>query len=505
MGFGGGFNNPVPTALTYIAETNIYVNSGSGNDGAPGTQAAPLQSLEEALKNVYARRINGDTTTCKILLSGAVGDYDTTSAIVYYWPGKYNDNLPLLTLTGWDGAETNPATEAPSYLYTGSVTLWANPADTVVDYTGWNSGSLLGLYTDAGYTTPVDLGTPGTLGPLSQGWQLVLNTPQRGRPIAHVVDHIGNTNTIRIAGSDMLSQMDQSGSAYGNGTSWDTLGRGSSGLKIIRYGAKIDFTQLLDAYGKNSNLFAQGNQRQEFYYLELTSSHATYDKAGRWNAGGTWTFYDCHIKSETGAGYGGMQAYYRTYFGPNDGPALGSNNGKTNLISIVIDAQFTEAYPEDGISLKNEVLLRGQSIFQNLPSLTEGLKIGSDTTLINDGDPGFAVIHLTGCAGIGSSAQGAFVRTDGNPIRLIGELNDASNYGLRLISGSSWNWDTDNDLRQQGGALDCLVSVTNGETSGSAVVATNTYIFGYSSSFGVQNDFATDYSASFYSLIDDAS
>jgi hypothetical protein len=500
-----GFSSPPPAVLSYLSSTNLYVNSGSGNDSGAGTIADPLQSLEQALKNVYARRLNSDFTACKILLSGAVGDYDTTSAIVYYWPGKYNDNIPFLTIMGWDGAETNPETEAPSYLYTGSATLWANPADTVVDYAGWNSGSLLRLYTDSDYTTPVYLGTPGTLGPLSQGWQLVANTPGRGRPVAHVVDHIGNTNTIRIGGCDSKNRMDQSGSAYGNGTSWDTLGRGSSGLKIIRYGAKIDYTQLLDAYGKNANLYAQGNQRQDYYFLELTSSHPTYDKGGRWNAGGSWNFFDCHIKTETGAGLGGMQSYYRSYYGPNDGPSFGSNNGKTLLISAIVDAQFTEAYPEDAMELKNEMLFRGQSIFQNFPSLTDGIKIGSNATLIADGEPGFTVFHLTGCAGIGSGEQGAFVRTDGNPIRLIGELNDAGNYGLRLISGSSWNWDTDNDLRQQGGALDCLVSVTNGETSGSADVATNTYIFGYSSSFGVQNDFATDYSASFYSLIGDAS
>jgi len=500
-----GFSTPTPAVLTYLSETNLYVNSGSGNDSAAGTISDPLQSLEEALKNVHARRLNGDSTACKILLSGNVGDYDTTVAIVYNWPGKYNDNLPFLTLTGWDGAETNPATEAPSYLYTGSATLWADPDDTVVDYTGWNSGSLLGLYTDAGYTTPVDLGTPGTLGPLSQGWQLVANTPHRGRPIAHIVDHIGNTNTIRIGGCDSINKMDQSGSEYGNGSSWDTLGRGSSGLKIIRYGAKIDFTQLLDAAALVGSVFAQGSVTQNFNYLELTSSNTTYEKAGRWNSGGSVAFGDCHIKFEIGSSYGGLQSYYRTYYGPSDGMSFGSNLGKTNLISAVVDAQFTDGYPEDAISFKNEVLLRGQSIFQNLPSLTNGLTINSNTLLINDGEPGFAVIQLTGCAGIGNSTRGPYVRTDGNPIRLIGELNNAGNYGLRLISGSSWNWDTDNDLRQQGGALDCLVSVTNGETSGSADVATNTYIFGYSSSFGVQNDFPTDYSASFYSLIDDAS
>jgi len=505
MGFSGGFNNPTPTALTYLGETNLYVNSGSGNDSGAGTISDPLQSLEQALKNVHARRLNGDITSCKILLSGAVGDYDTTSPVVYYWPGKYNFNMPLLTITGWDGAETDPDVEAPAYLYTGSATLWADPAGTVVDFTGWNSGSLLELYTDASYNTPVWLGTPGVEGPLSKGWQLVQNSPGRGRPIAHVVDHIGNTNTIRIGGSDTKNQMDQSGSAYGNGTSWDTLGRGSSGLKIIRYGVKVDFRDLFTAYGKNSNIYSQGTQRSEFYYLDLTSSAgASFNRGGRFNAGGAWQFFDCHIHSETGAGMGGMQSYYRTYLAPSDGTALGTNLGKTLFVSTVVDGQFGQSSP-DSLALKNEVLFRGQSIFQNYPDSNNKIEIGTNAVLISDGDLGFTAIQLTGCMGIEAGVQGSFVRTDGNPMVLLGELNGETNYGLSLVSGSSWNWNSASDLRQQGGALDCLVSVTNGETSGSADVATNTYIFGYSSSFGVQNDFATDYSASFYSLIDDAS
>ena len=55
MGFSSGFSNPTPTALTYLAETNLYVNSGSGDDSGAGTISDPLQSLEQALKNVYGK------------------------------------------------------------------------------------------------------------------------------------------------------------------------------------------------------------------------------------------------------------------------------------------------------------------------------------------------------------------------------------------------------------------------------------------------------------------
>ena len=54
-----GFSTSTPAVLTYLPATNLYVNSGSGNDSGDGTISDPLQSLEEALKNVYARRVNG--------------------------------------------------------------------------------------------------------------------------------------------------------------------------------------------------------------------------------------------------------------------------------------------------------------------------------------------------------------------------------------------------------------------------------------------------------------
>jgi|ETNvirnome_2_300_1030623.scaffolds.fasta_scaffold00632_3 hypothetical protein len=502
-----GFSNTIPAALTYISTTNIYVNSGSGNNGGAGTHTDPLQSLEEALKNVHARRITGDFTECKILLSGNVGDYDTTSAIVYYYPGKYINNMGKLSLVGWDGAETDPDVEAPPYLYTGSATLWADPGGTSMDMGVYDGGSLLRLYTDAGYTTAVNFGTPGCLGPLSQGWTLVANSPGRGRPIAHVVDHLGNTNTIRIAGPEQRSSFDQSGSAYGNGISWDTLGRGSAGLKIIKYGAKVDFTQWISASDSVYGAPGMGNYRQEWQFLELTSSNTDFPKAGVGNAGGLLSYYDCHVYFDNGSHTGGTMSSYRCYYAWNDQGSWGGRQGRGLHTSVVFDGQFTEEYPDDFMNIQDKFIIYNYTIFQNYSSSTQGIVFGEDLSLINYADPDFTVLHLTGCAGFYSELRGGGVRTMGNPIRLIGHLNGATEYGLRLQSGSSWQWHSASILMQSDGTTESKVSVTNGESSGSADINSQTFILNYTSSIprataaaAYYPTFQTDYSSSLLAL-----
>ena len=495
-----GFSSAPPAVLTYLTETNLYVNSGSGNDSGTGTITDPLQSLEQALKNVYARRLNSDDTFCRIFLSGNVGDYDTTPAIVYYWPGKYINSLSFLDIMGWDGAQTNPETDAPAYLYTGSATLWADPDDTVVNFDGHDSGSLLGLYTDDSYSTPVNFGSAGSTGPLSLGWQLVANTPGRGRPIAHVVDHLGNTNTIRIAGCNQKNMHDQSGSANGNGTSWDTLGRGSSGLKVIKYGAKIDFTEFQAAADINNSTYGMGIYKQNFFFLEITSSNlSNYPNSAMGIAGGRMAFNNCHLFFEGNSFGGGRMEWTNCYFGSNDGWSAGTNGGQSIMNSCVIDGQWR---PNEVFGFKNYMLTQGYTILQNYDSSTSGISISGDTRLTNNVDANFSIFHITASAGIGGSQP---VRTEGPPQRLIGRINSATNYSLRLVSGSTWSWDTANAVVQNDGTTEALVSVTAGESSGSAEVRDGSFIYGYSSSSGIQNDFATDYSASFYSLIDDAS
>jgi len=495
-----GFSTPPPAVLTYLSETNLYVNSGSGNDGGAGTISDPLQSLEQALKNVYARRLNGDDTFCRILLSGNVGDYDDIPAIVYYWPGKYINSLSFLDIMGWDGAQTNPDTDAPAYLYTGSATLWADPDDTVVNFDGHDSGSLLGLYTDDSYSTPVDFGDAGSMGPLSQGWQLVTNTPGRGRPVAHVVDHLGNTNTIRIAGPNTKNQWDQSGSANGNGLSWDTLGRGSAGLKVIKYGAKIDFTEFQAAADINNSTYGMGIYKQNFWFLEITSSNlSNYPNSAMGIAGGRMMFNNCHLLFEGNSFGGGRMEWTNCYFGSNDGFQAGSNGGQSIINSCVIDGQWR---PNEVFGFKNYVQTQGYTILQNYDSSTSGISIGGDCRLANSQDANFSIFHITASAGLGGSHP---VRTEGNPLLVMGRINSATNYSLRLVSGSTWNWNTANAVVQNDGTTEALVSVTAGESSGSAEIRDGTFIYGYSSSSGIQNDFATDYSASFSSLIGDAS
>ena len=491
-----GFSTPPPAVLTYLSETNLYVNSGSGNDGGAGTISDPLQSLEQALKNVYARRLNGDDTFCRILLSGNVGDYDDIPAIVYYWPGKYINSLSFLDIMGWDGAQTNPDTDAPAYLYTGSATLWADPDDTVVNFDGHDSGSLLGLYTDDSYSTPVDFGDAGSMGPLSQGWQLVANTPGRGRPVAHVVDHLGNTNTIRIAGPSTKNQWDQSGSANGNGASWDTLGRGSSGLKVIKYGAKIDFTELQDAAAINASIYGMGMYKQNFWFLELTSSNlSSYPNSSFGIAGGRMSFNNCHLLFEGNSFGGGRMAWTNCYFGSNDGFQAGSNGGQSIMTSCVIDGQWR---PDEVFGFKNYMQTQGYTILQNYDSSTSGISISGDCRLANVADANFSIFHLTASAGIGGAGR---VQTEGPPQRLMGRINSATDYSLRLVSGSVWNWNTANAMVRDDGSTVAKVSVTEGETDSSAEIVGGTFIYKYDGGGGVQNDFATDYSASWWATI----
>lgn len=493
-----GFSSTTPAALTYLPETNLYVNSGSGNDSGAATISDPLQSLEEALKNVYARRLNGNDTFCRILLSGNVGDYDTIPAIVYYWPGKYINSLSFLDIMGWDGAQTNPETDAPAYLYTGSATLWANPNNSAsyVDFTNHDQGSVLGLFTDAGFTTPAYFGVAGAMGPLSQGWQLVTNTPGRGRPVAHVVDHLGNTNTIRIAGPNTKNQWDQSGSANGNGLSWDTLGRGSAGLKVIKYGAKIDFTEFQAAADINNSTYGMGIYKQNFWFLEITSSNlSSYPNSAMGIAGGRMMFNNCHLLFEGNSFGGGRMEWTNCYFGSNDGFQAGSNGGQSIINSCVIDGQWR---PNEVFGFKNYVQTQGYTILQNYDSSTSGISIGGDCRLANSQDANFSIFHITASAGIGGSQP---VRTEGHPQRLMGRINSATDYSLRLVSGSTWNWNTANAVVRDDGSTVAKVSVTAGETDSSADIVGGTFIYKYDGGGGVQNDFATDYSASWWATI----
>jgi hypothetical protein len=497
-----GFSTTTPAVLTYLPATNLYVNSGSGNDSGDGTISNPLQSLEEGLKNVYARRLNGDDTFCRILLSGNVGDYDDIPAIVYYWPSKYMNSMGLLDIMGWDGAQTNPDTDAPAYLYTGSATLWANPNNSAsyVAFTNHDQGSVLGLFTDAGYTTPAYFGAAGSTGPLSQGWQLVANTPGRGRPIAHVVDHLGNTNTIRIAGPNGKNTWDQSGSANGNGTSWDTLGRGSSGLKVIKYGAKIDFTELQTAADVNASIYGMGNYKQNFWFLELTSSNlSSYPNSAFGIAGGRMQLDNCHLLFEVNSFGGGRIGWTNCYVGSNDGFEAGSNGGQSIMTSCVVDGQWR---PNEVFGFKNYMQTQGYTIFQNYDSSTSGLSIAGDCRLANNANANFSIFHITASAGIGGSQQ---VRTEGPPQRLMGRINSATDYSLRLISGSTWNWNTANAVVRDDGSTVAKVSVTEGETDSSAEIVGGTFIYKYDGGGGVQNDFATDYSASWWATIVDGS
>ena len=490
-----GFSTLIPTALTYIAETSIYVNSGSGDDGAPGTEAAPLQSLEEALKNVWARRLNGDMTLCYVYLSGASGDVDTVSPITYYWPDGYAQ-LGEVRLHGWDDtAAGNARNTKPAFLTTGS-NYYSNDEWTQ-DMTVYDGGSIITLTTDSGFTTPADFsvgGDPdsvGTSGSLSGGWFLRYvggeTDPYAYRAIAHNYD----TDKIRFGG-------------FQNGSIRDNYNWGARTMEIGKPGTIIDFSPLTTAHGSTMSPWTEN---VEFMYLQLTSSNTR----GIGTGAGRLKTWNSSVLMKWNGSFAGQSTMYMCYIAPNC--QLGMNNfqGRLVLMGCVFDGQFQAAAGDDPNTLfwrsAGQTVFTNYNIIQNMTG-SEQLQFGFASQVLGDNDPDIAVIHLTNSSGFTCvDTEAGYVKSSGQPVRLIGELNSVTEYSLALLSGSQWNWHTGSIVMQAGGTDEAKVSVDQRITSGSADLLTQTFILNYTSSISRPAEdaayyptFQTDYSSSLGAL-----
>ena len=489
MGFGSGFNNLTPSALTHIAETNIYVDSGSGNDGAPGTQAAPLQSLEEALKNAWARRLNGDMTAVHIYLSGASGDVATVNPVTYYWPDAYIQ-LSEISIYGWDDtAAGNGRSTIPAFLTTGS--NYYSDDTWTQDMTVYDGGSIITLTTDSGFSNPANFGTPGTSGSLSGGWFLRYVGGEADFYGYRAIAHNYNTDKIRFGGTH-------------NAASRDNYNWAARTMEIGKPGTIIDFSTLTTAHGSTLNTW-KGSM--EFMYLQLTASN----NRGTGISGGRLKTWHSAIYMKWNGAHAGVGTMYMCYIAPNCQCGLNNWSGRVEWLGCVFDGQFQTDTGEDPNTVfyrsAGQTMYTNYNIIQNMTG-SEQLQLGLASEVMNRDDPDICVVHLTNSSGfMCADQQGGYVKSSGQPIRLIGELNSVTEYSLALLSGSQWNWHSGSIVMQAGGTTEAKVSVDQRNSSGSADISTQTFILNYTSSISragpddlAYKTFQTDYSASLVAL-----
>tara|TARA_R110000824_G_scaffold17218_2_gene70212 strand:+ start:590 stop:2092 length:1503 start_codon:yes stop_codon:yes gene_type:complete len=494
-----GFSTSTPAVLTYLPATNLYVNSGSGNDSGDGTISDPLQSLEEALKNVYARRVNGINTSMALFLSGNSGDADVHDVITYYWPGKYFALMGQLDIWGWDGTSTSTTAPTPSTLYTGSAVLYSN--DSTVDMDHWGGGIKTALFTDSGYSTPMDFGTPGSMGVLSDGWhwQRIADADSVWsgyRAVAHTVTGTANNNVVRTTQSR----------TNGDFTPLTTDSVGD--MAIIKWGTMIDYTEYESSV--NNSLLSPATYKQEFWNLAITSSTTNLRAGIGWTAGRV-SMVNVTLKHEAVAQHGGYWYLNNCYYAPSDQGAPSNFGGILDFFGSVLDLGKTHESSRRFLRWAGETKTRGYCVLQNLSGSTDN-KFGPVAKFINVADINGCIWHLTNSSGFygGIATDGGSIHTTGVPIKLIGELNnteEGGTYSLRLPSGSMWLYHTGSMVMQEGGTTEALVSVSNGEAQGSADLFAASYIVNYTSSIDRAGGaaanyptYATDYSSSLAAL-----
>ena len=495
-----GFSTGAPAVLAYLPATKLYVNSGSGNDGAAGTISDPLQSLDQALKNVYARRLNGINTEMDIYLSGNSGDADVHDVVIYYWPNKYFALMGALNLWGWDGTSTSETTPTPATLYTGSAVLYSN--DSTVDMDHWGGGIKTAFFTDSGYSTPMDFGAPGAMGALSDGWHWQWTTEADSiysgyRAVAHTATGAANNNVVRTT------------EARTDGAFKPLLTSTYGDMAIIKWGATIDFAEFEDI---NAAKMMSAAYKQSFCYLGITSSTPNTRAAIGWTSGRVST-NNCTIKHEGIVQHAGYWYLNNSYYSPSDQGAPGNFGGHLDFFGSVLDLGKTHdpTSSRRWFRWAGETKTRGYCVLQNLSGSTDN-RFGPSGQIVNVADTAGAIWHLTNSSGFygGGETDGGSIRSSGQPLKLIGELNNTSEggtYSLRLPSGSMWLYHTASMVMQEGGTTEALVSVSNGEGQGSADLFASSYIVNYSSSISRAGGaaanyptYATDYSSSLAAL-----
>lgn len=490
-----GFSTATPAVLTFLPETNLYVNSGSGNDSGAGTQTDPLQSLDEALKNVWARRLNGDMVICHIYLSGASGDVDTVSPITYYWPDGYAQ-ISEVRFYGWDDtAAGNERSTIPAFLTTGS-NYYSNNAWTQ-DMTVYDGGSIITLTTDSGFTTPADfsvsgdVNSVGTSGSLSGGWFLRYVGGEADSFGYRAIAHNYDTDKIRFGG-------------FQNGNIRDNYNWAARTMEIGKPGTIIDFSPFTTAHGSTINAW---EANLDFMYFELTASNTR----GIGVASGRLKTWNSSVLMKWNGSFGGQATMYMCYIAPNCQLGMNNFSGRLLLLGCVFDGQFQADAGDDANSTfwrsAGQTVYTNYNIIQNMTG-SEQLQFGKGSEVLGEDAPDIAVVHLTNSSGFTCiDTESGYVKSSGQPVRLIGELNGITEYSMALLSGSQWNWHTGSIVMQAGGTDEAKVSVDQRDSSGSADILSQTFILNYTSSIDrdtgpalAYNTFQTDYSSSLAAL-----
>ena len=465
--FNPATSEATPTILEYLSETALYVNSGSGDDAGNGTSSDPLKTLGEALKNVSARRINGNDETVDIYLSGAVGDVDVLTPVVYAWPAAYS-SISSFTIQSWD---TTTVT-APAKLISGS--LW-HVQGSSSDMTSATGGMILTL-TSSVTSLEADFGT-GTSGSMAAGWFLQESPGSYPGDSVRTIAHAHETASVRIGG------------VVGEGEAWNLP---AGAVEIYKHGATINFDSFLTT-GRSVS-WLDGS------FENINLEQDTTNKALN-IASGDLTFNSCYLDIRWQSVFGSTVGLNGCYIKP------AQNIGVLQMGRIAINGGVLDGadHINDNKFLKfgGRVVFNNYIVFQNWHE-DDSIFFSSHAQIKNESGPGFndaTVIHLTNSAGF-STLEGA-VKSP-NPTRMIGILNTDSVYSLQIGEASTWNWHSGSVVMQSDGTTEAKVSVNRGVTSGSADVANQSYILNYSSSTGAYNEFATDYSSSWAALISGA-
>ena len=511
-----GFSSGTPAVLTYPSSvTTFYVNANAGSDDGAATIADPLKTFEKALKNIYARRLNGDDTRCTIYLSGASGDIDVLSPITYDWPAKYT-TITNIGIYGWDDRTGGPGeqTHQGAFLMTGSTNYWVGTHTQ--DFTVYDGGSKLTLFTDSGESTAADFGTQGTLGVLSSGYLLRPAALDPAAPDAtlppgsatsssyyRAVAHNYSGNGVLMAGRDSVSAAD---------FNWSSA-TGYSPIQIGKPGVKIDIGP-----GLSTTLGNRGSNKNDidFTYIELVNSE---DNDGFNPRASVVTFAASLIYTRIVITNAGMVNLTETYFRPPTANfGFIKENGILQNSGIVVDGRNVTNYVRMGSGRWQP---GNYFIFQNFAGNGD-----SDSTIVfnrgldvsNRGQRDITVWTITASCGPECNAQthmagaGGGVRTFGEPIRIIGDVpSSGPQYSLSLLDNSVWSWHSGSIVMQSDLTTEALISVDGRQSSGSADIIRNAYILNYTSSIdrgsgtsGFYPTFQTSWSSSYATILEEA-
>jgi len=462
-----GFSSPIPTVLSYLPAVDIYVDSVNGNNGGSGTITSPLQSLEEALKNIHARRLNGNDEVINIYLSGAVGDIDSLSPVTYTWPNAYLD-VSSFIIQSWDDSTTSD----PAKLVTGSLWHVQESSNNMTSATG---GMLLTLTSSiTNLQANFDSGTSGSM---ADGWFLQEVDGAWPGDSARAIAHAYETASVRVGG------------VVDEGEQWSLP---EDAVEIYKYGTSINFDELLTT-GRSVN-WNDG----EFHWLNLLQDTTT--KPLNIISGDLLT-RSCFIDLRWASRFGSTMNVEACYIKP------AQNIGVQQLGRLIIAGGVWDGadHVNDNKFMRwgGRVVLNNYIVFQNWHE-DDSLFFSGFAQIKNESPPGFndaTVVHLTNSSGF-STKEGA-VKSP-SPTRIIGILNAESSYVLQIASDSTWNWHSGSVVMQSDDITEAKVSVDRAVTSGSADVANRAFILNYSSSTGAYNKFATDWSASYAALLAEA-